>query len=270
MTKILEITIPFIFLNTVFIGGIFLYSELPRVINVMVVFFVGPLALMLTINYAFKRVLPDFDSEGIIIHLGITVATLWIATALTLYLSSVPDFVAYLKSPVIAKTPMGQIHDVKKALYFEITGAKSLPEYAGTHTTTFHKKNAFDDKVYSHQHYAVPLVPSNWKAGDPVDTWITESVMFEKYASPNQPLILTQPPSDPLHAIKIHDPYEIAFAKTAMEQAWNRYNLKSGNDVLVLKNSAPATDIIASARTLFFIIVLLVNALWLGIPFLLS
>lgn len=258
------------FLNTVFIGGIFLYSELPRVINVLVVFFFGPLALMLTINYVFKQTLPNFDAEGIIMYLGIMVATLWIATALTLYLSSVPDFVAYLKNPVIAKTPMRQIQDVKKALYFEITGAKSLPGYAGTHTTTFHKKNAFDDKVYSHRHYAVPLVPSNWKTGDPVDTWMTESVMFEKYASPNQPSILTQPPSDPLHAIKIHDPYEIAFAKTAMKQARNKYNLNSGKEVLVLKNSVPAKTIIASARNRFFMIVLLVNAVWLGIPFLLS
>jgi len=270
MTRNYELIIQFFFVNIVFTGGLFLYNGLPRIINVLVVLFFAPLALLFAMKSILKKIFPDTDTDNLIISLAIITVTIWLPLILTQYMTSVPDYVAYLKNPIIVKTSLDHISNFSHALYFELTDAINVPEYSGMHYTTTHKKNAFEDLVFINRYYVVPLVPDKWHKEEPVSTWLTESVTDEQHETPREPLIIKASIPDNLDAVRCHDPHEIVFAELAIENARQKHSLNIGKDLLILKTSQPARYAINTGGKQLLLIVLAVNILWSGLPVILS
>jgi hypothetical protein len=271
---LIRVILQFAYVNSVMLVGIQIYSMLPRILNVLLVFLVIPIFLIFVCKYLglfmFKILKADLENDDVlVVPLGISAATLWLALTSSLFDFSGGNYVQLIQHQAFENVPVKDAHKYSHAGYIRFSdGRVALDYYGVSHHTSTRKSGDVRSRI-RHSYYTYPVVSEDWTPDQPIHAWLCESTSNSESTSlkdeehPRLPGLMIRD----VKGMLVRNPYDVNYYSQAIENAIKQHGVKAHPKGLLIAYQERSYDRLLDVQRFRFMIFMgMVNMLWVGVP----
>lgn len=240
LNKVLYLLWQFFFVNGIIFIGLYYYDSLPKILNVIILFFVLPF-IIAALPFWIRFFIANYYNKKINISFClcplITSLLLWLPLLIGTQ-TSVYDYLQILKRGIKENINVEDIESHSDKAYLSFKNAKPQIKLIGKHIKEYYNDNNSIDNCY----YVVPVLSDNMNISDTVSVWIVEFItQTEMNIEYNDKSILNnEHPKLKLENMKIQgfvdrDPYDINNFYKAIEYCYKNYRIKVANKIFLIK-----------------------------------